>query len=117
MRQPFNFAGQRAGTAKRLQLFREAHQISARLGELLGILLFGQCRRLFLEPHFLDFGACRIEFLLDRKPRLLAAAQLGAHRFQTVARRRERLLCGAARAKLLLQRLLDRRPVDFLAFR
>ena len=87
------------------------------LGELLDILLFGQCRRLLLEPHFLDFGACRVEFLLDHESRLLASAQLGAHGFQAVARGRQRLLRGATHVKLRLQRLLDRRPVDLLAFR
>ena len=83
-----------------------------RLGKLLGELLFGQRRRLFLQLHVEDLRARGLLLLLGGKARLLRAAQLRPQRLQLVARRGQRLFRLAARSQLRLQCRLDRRPVD-----
>ena len=103
---------QRARAAPRLQRLRQRRDVGMRFGELLGELLLGERRRLLLQLHVEDLRARGLQLLVGGEARLLRRAQIGAERFQLVARRGQRLFRLAARGQLLRERRLDRRPVD-----
>src|SRR5205823_12991402 len=77
-----------------------------------GELLLREHRGLFLELHFLNLAARRVELLLSQEPRLFAGAQRSAERLDRVARQSQRLLGEPACTELPLQRLFDGRPVN-----
>src|SRR5207253_7078242 len=80
--------------------------------QLLRELLLQEDRGLFLELHFLDLRARRIELLLRDKPGFFRRTKRRTERFHRVARDGERLFRLCTSRELSLQRFLDRRPIN-----